>query len=62
MSLRRNWDSPNPSLASECAPPPRTEGGGGEAHSLAGEGLGNSVNIVILQKSSLVWRTLPFLT
>ncbi len=24
MSPRRNWDSPNPSLASECAPPPRT--------------------------------------
>jgi hypothetical protein len=35
---RRNWDSPTPSLASECAPPPRTKGGG--AHSLAGEGLG----------------------
>ncbi len=29
MSPRRNWDSPNPSLASECAPPPRTGGGGG---------------------------------
>ncbi len=29
MSLRRNWDSPNSSLASECAPPPRTVGGGG---------------------------------
>ncbi len=27
MSLRRNWDSSNPSLASECAPPPRTGGG-----------------------------------
>ena len=26
MSPRRNWDSPNPSLASECAPPPRTGG------------------------------------
>jgi hypothetical protein len=24
MSPRRNWDSPNPSLASEFAPPPRT--------------------------------------
>ena len=30
MSPRRNWDSPTPSLASECAPPPRTAGGGGE--------------------------------
>ena len=27
MSPRRNWDSPTPSLASECAPPPGTKGG-----------------------------------
>ncbi len=27
MSLRRNWDSPNPSLASECAPSPGTRRG-----------------------------------
>jgi hypothetical protein len=40
MSPRRNWDSLNPSLASECAPPLRTRGGG--AHSPAGEGLGKS--------------------
>jgi hypothetical protein len=40
MSPRRNWDSPNPPLARECAPPPRTRGGG--AHSPAGEGLGES--------------------
>jgi hypothetical protein len=26
MSPRRNWDSPNPSPASECALPPRTKG------------------------------------
>ncbi len=26
MSPRRNWDSPTPSLASECAPPPGTKG------------------------------------
>jgi hypothetical protein len=39
MSPRRNWDSPTPSLASECAPPPGTKGG---AHSPAGEGLGES--------------------
>jgi hypothetical protein len=38
-SPRWNWDSPNPSLASECALPPRTKWGGG-AHSPAGEGLG----------------------
>ncbi len=41
MSLRWNWNSPTPSLASECAPPPRTKGGGG-AHSPAGMGLGES--------------------
>jgi hypothetical protein len=29
MSPRRSWDSPTPSLASECAPPPGTKGGGG---------------------------------
>ena len=40
MSPRRNWDSPTPFLASECAPPPGTKGG--EAHSPAGEGLGKS--------------------
>jgi hypothetical protein len=40
MSLVGNRDSPNPSLASECAPPPRTGGRG--AHSPAGEGLGES--------------------
>ncbi len=40
MSPRRNWDSPNPSLAIECAPPPGTKGEG--AHSPAGEGLGES--------------------
>ncbi len=40
MSPRRNWDSPNPSLASKCAPPPGTKGEG--AHSPAGEGLGES--------------------
>jgi hypothetical protein len=27
MSLRRNWDCPTPSLASECAPPPEPMGG-----------------------------------
>jgi hypothetical protein len=26
---RNNWDSPTPSLASECAPPPPEPGGGG---------------------------------
>jgi hypothetical protein len=40
MSSRWNWDSPTPSLASECAPTPGTKGGG--AHSPAGEGLGET--------------------
>ncbi len=40
MSPRRNWDSPTPSLASECAPPHYTKGGG--THTPAGEGLGES--------------------
>jgi hypothetical protein len=38
-SPRRNWDSPTPSLSSECAPPPGTKGGD---HLPAGEGLGES--------------------
>ncbi len=39
FSSRRNWDSPNPSPAGECAPHPLIQGG---AHPLAGEGLGES--------------------
>jgi hypothetical protein len=31
FSSRRNWDSPNPSPAGECAPPPRFWRGGGAA-------------------------------
>jgi hypothetical protein len=44
MSPRRNWDSPNPSLASECAlsPQNRGGGGGGGADSPAGEGFEES--------------------
>ncbi len=42
MSTRWNWDSPTPSLASECAPPPGTKVGRGGGHSPAGEGLGES--------------------
>jgi hypothetical protein len=38
FSSRRNWDSPDPSTAGECAP--LVLGGG--AHSLAREGLGES--------------------
>ncbi len=32
MSPRRNWDSPTPSLASECAPPRNLKGGGVHTH------------------------------
>jgi hypothetical protein len=53
MSPRRNWDSPTPSLASECAPPPGTKG----AHSRAGEGLGES-RFQLLEKTL---STLPTL-
>jgi hypothetical protein len=40
LSPRPNWDSPTPSLASECVPPPEQKGGG--THSHADEGLGES--------------------
>ncbi len=39
MSPRWNWDSPTPSLASECALPPEPKGGG--AHLLVGGGWGS---------------------
>jgi hypothetical protein len=43
MSPRPNWDSPpNPSLASECAPPPRTGGGGHTRLRASGWGSPNS--------------------
>ncbi len=31
FSSRRNWDSPNPSPAGECAPPPPPPGSGGRS-------------------------------
>jgi hypothetical protein len=48
MSPRRNWNSPNPSLAIECAPLSRTGREG--AHLPAGEGWG-SPNSADLRKS-----------
>jgi hypothetical protein len=39
MSPRRNWGSPNPLAASECALPPGPKGGGG-AHPPAPKGVG----------------------
>jgi hypothetical protein len=41
FSSRQNWDSPNPSPAGECAPPP-PQVLGGRVHSMAREGLGES--------------------
>jgi hypothetical protein len=41
FASRRNWDSPTPSAAGEFCPF-HWSGGGGGAHSLAGEGLGES--------------------
>ncbi len=40
FSSRRNWDSPTPSHAGECVPPPLVQGEG--THSLAGERVGES--------------------
>jgi hypothetical protein len=42
FSSRRNWDSPNPSPAGACAPPPFGSGGRG---TLAGERGGGRVPI-----------------
>ncbi len=44
MSLRLNWDSPNPLPAIECAlpPPDQRVGGGGWVHSPAAKGVGES--------------------
>ncbi len=42
MSPRRNWDSPNPSLASECALPPDQRVGGHSRRRLRGWGSSNS--------------------
>jgi hypothetical protein len=39
QSSERNWDSPTPLAAGECAPPPF--GPRGRTHSLAGEELGS---------------------
>jgi hypothetical protein len=48
MSARRNWDSPTPSPASECAPPDPKVGG---AHSPAHEGMGESQ----FRRQSTLW-------
>jgi hypothetical protein len=45
FSCRRNWDSPNPSLAGECAPPPRFWGEGYTCWR-EGEGYSNTTHAV----------------
>ncbi len=42
ISPRRNWDSPTPSLASECAPSPEQKGGGHTRLRVSGWGSPNS--------------------
>ncbi len=44
MSPRRNWDSPNPSPASECGflPGPKGGGAGGGAHPSGAKGVRES--------------------
>jgi hypothetical protein len=53
FSSRRYWDSPNPSPAGECAPPPLVPGGG--AHSLAREGVGR---VPIPTRGITLWYSL----
>jgi hypothetical protein len=45
MSPRRNWDSPNPFAAGECALPPGPKGGG--AHPPAPKGVGGTGGVPI---------------
>ncbi len=58
MSPRRNWDSPNPSLASDCAPPSRTGGGDTLACGWGVEGSPNSDDGL---EKKLSFSTLPIL-
>ncbi len=51
MSPRRNWDSPTPSLATECGPPPGTKRGEDSRLRVRGWGSPNSDD----------WRKLPTL-
>ncbi len=58
FSSRRNWDSPNPSPAGECAPPPPL-GSGGRC-TFAGERGGERVPILI--KGRTLWYPLYICT
>ncbi len=70
FSSRRNWDSPNPSPAGECAPPPPPLVPGGGAYSLTRERVGDSqfrrgdihcgtLHIYVLYCISLMIKPLP---
>jgi hypothetical protein len=75
FSSRRNWDSPNPSPAGECAPTPFGSGRGGGRGTLAGERgwespdfdegtytLWYSVNICALSERPMRTKFFSFLT
>ncbi len=53
LFLRRNWDPPPPSPASECVPPPLNQRGG--THSPAGKGVGESQSGRLEKKHSTRW-------
>ena len=55
FSSRRNWDSPNPSPAGECVPPPFGSGGRG---TLAGERGGAYGRVPIPTRGHTLWHSL----
>ncbi len=57
FSSRCNWDSPNPSPAGECAPPPLVPGGG--AHLLTREGGGR---VSIQTRGHTLWYSVYICT
>ncbi len=58
MSPRWNWDSPTPLAASECALPPGPKGGG-EAHSPAAKGVGESQFQLLEKRLALCLLCVP---
>jgi hypothetical protein len=62
MSPRGNWDSPTPSLASECAPPPRTKGGRHTRLRVRGWGSSNSDDWRKSLALCLLWGFNPQMT
>jgi hypothetical protein len=61
MSPRRNWDSPTPSLVSECASPPETKGGGEHTRlQVRGWGSPNSDDFSAYSMGKSIQPTLQF--